>query len=400
METLHGKHLILGITGGIAAYKSADLARRLVEAGAVVRVVMTRGAQRFITPLTLQAVSGQAVHHALFDPAAEAAMGHIALARWADAIIVAPASADFLARLTHGRADDLLTTLCLASEAPLAVAPAMNRVMWQQAVTQHNIAQLMQRGVRIVGPAVGAQACGETGAGRMVEPLEIVAALREVFAGGALAGVRVLITAGPTREALDPVRFISNRSSGKMGYALAAAAREAGAGVTLVSGPVYIPVPAGVECVAVESAQDMHHAVLARVTAADIFIATAAVADYRPTHVAPQKIKKQEAALTLSLERTPDIVADVAALQRLYTVGFAAETEDVATHARAKLTAKKLDLICANEVGAQLGFETDDNAITVFWQDGTQNFPRQPKTRLAQQLIAFIAGKYHARHSS
>ena len=387
------RRILLGVTGGIAAYKSAELVRRLRERGAEVQVVMTGAATAFITPLTLQALSGRAVRTGLMDPQAEAAMSHIELARWADCILIAPASADFIARLAHGLADDLLSTVCLASEAPLLVAPAMNRVMWQHPATQANCATLAARGVRLLGPAEGEQACGEVGAGRMLEPMALVEALNVTPPGVDLRGLTVLVTAGPTREPLDPVRFLSNRSSGKMGYAVAEAARDAGADVVLVSGPVHLAAPAGVTCLPVETAEAMRAAVLQHVAAADLFIATAAVADYRPATRAADKIKKNGEPLTLSLEPTPDILAEVAGRpDRPFTVGFAAETERLAEYAEAKRRRKNLDMIAANQVDDRgLGFDSDDNALTVFWEGGSLALPRQPKRALASALLAVIA---------
>ena len=401
LELAH-KRVVLGVSGGIAAYKSAELVRRLRDAGAEVRVVMTAGATRFITPLTLQALSGQPVRSELFDAQAEAAMGHIELARWADAVLIAPASANTLARLAQGLADDLLSTLCLATRAPLLVAPAMNQAMWENAATQANVAVLQQRGVRVCGPAVGGQACGETGPGRMLEPLDLIGQLAALFATGALAGLRVLVTAGPTREPIDPVRFISNRSSGKMGYAVAAAAAEAGARVVLVSGPVALAGPDRVERVPVETAAEMHAAVLARAADCDIFIAAAAVADYRPPAAAAHKLKKQSAALRLELQRTEDILAAVAARRPApFTVGFAAETERLAEHARSKRMAKSLDMIAANWVNIPgQGFEADDNALHLFWEGGDCELPRASKEQLARALVAHIALRYNARQTS
>ncbi|HXH03879.1 MAG TPA: bifunctional phosphopantothenoylcysteine decarboxylase/phosphopantothenate--cysteine ligase CoaBC [Candidatus Competibacteraceae bacterium] len=393
---LAGKRILLGLTGGIAAYKSADLARRLAEVGAEVQVVMTAAAQTFITPLTLQAVSGRPVRTELLDPAAEAGMGHIELARWADLILIAPASADFLARLTHGFADDLLATLCLATDRPIAVAPAMNRLMWANPATQANLAILHGRGVAIWGPASGAQACGEVGEGRMLEPLELRERVIAHFGAGPLQGVRVLLTAGPTREAIDPVRYISNRSTGKMGYAVAAAAAAAGASVTLVSGPVALATPPGVERIDVESAEQMYQAVMARARAHDIFIATAAVADYRVAAPAERKIKKSAETLNLALVRNPDILASVAALGegRPFTVGFAAETHDVLAYAEDKRRRKGLDLIAANEVGEGKGFERDHNALHVLWEGGGVELPLADKNELGRQLVAVIAERY------
>lgn len=400
---LAGKNLLLGVTGGIAAYKSADLVRRLKDAGARVRVVMTEGAKAFVTPLTFQAVSGEPVHEHLLDPAAEAGMGHIELAKWADLILVAPASADFLARLAHGLANDLLSTLCLATPAPIAVAPAMNQQMWAAQATQDNLALLRRRGVRVYGPGVGSQACGDIGSGRMLEPLELVALAEAEFAARPLAGKRVLITAGPTREALDPVRYLSNHSSGRMGFALAEAARTAGAEVTLVAGPVALTTPAGVTRQDVGSALEMQAAVMAAAPGHDIFIACAAVADYRPAVVAEQKIKKNADSLSVALTKNPDILAQVSALTtgRPFCVGFAAETENVAEHARAKLARKRLDLICANDVTVPgLGFGAAQNAVTVYWPDGELALGPADKRALAQQLIQLIHQKYDEKHTA
>ena len=389
-------HVLLGVTGGIAAYKSPDLVRRLIERGAEVQVVMTAGAREFVTPLTFQAVSGRIVRTDLWDEQAEAAMGHIELARWADLVVIAPASADFIARLAGGLGDDLLATVCLATEAPVAIAPAMNRQMWASKSVQQNIATLESRGVRVLGPGEGDQACGETGAGRMLEPADIAERLLRP-PEGPLSGRRVVITAGPTREPIDPVRYLTNRSSGKMGYAMATAARAAGAEVTLVSGPVALSAPAGIDRIAVETADQMHEAVASVIDGADIFIGAAAVADYRPAQRSAGKIKKQDAAMTLALERNPDILAAVAAREaRPFTVGFAAETDDVVAQARDKLERKNLDMIIANEVGERLAFDCDDNAVTVLWPGGEQAFPRQAKTALAAALIALIASRYAA----
>jgi phosphopantothenoylcysteine decarboxylase / phosphopantothenate---cysteine ligase len=393
------RKILLGVTGGIAAYKSPDLVRRLLEHGAEVQVVMSSGAQRFVTPLTFQAVSGRAVRTDLWDEAAEAAMGHIELARWADEILVAPATAAFMARLAHGSADDLLTTLCLATAAPITLAPALNRQMWANPATQANVAVLKQRNVRFIGPASGDQACGEVGVGRMVEPAEIAEELFTARGGpGSMQGLKVVITAGPTRERIDPVRFISNRSSGKMGYAVACAAREAGAEVVLVSGPVQIPTPRGVEREDVESAEQMLQAVQQHMADADIFIAAAAVSDYRADQVAGQKIKKTSDTMTLALARAPDVLATIGRSQSPpFLVGFAAETENVERNALAKLTGKNLDMIAANQVGDGLGFDKDDNALTVYWADGKRELAFASKTALARQLIELIAERYRAR---
>jgi phosphopantothenoylcysteine decarboxylase/phosphopantothenate--cysteine ligase len=390
---LSGKHILLGLSGGIAAYKACDLVRRLRDAGAEVRVVMTEGATHFVTPLTLQALSGHPVRASLWDETAEAAMGHIELARWADAILIAPASADVMARLAAGLADDLLTTLCLATEVPLFLAPAMNRVMWAHPATQANVQTLAARGATLFGPAAGTQACGETGEGRMLEPLELVALLSRHLApeqNRPWAGRRVVITAGPTREALDPVRFLSNRSSGRMGFALAEAARDAGAAVVLVSGPTALPTPEGVTRIDVETALQMRDAVMAQMPC-DIFIGTAAVADYRPLEPAPGKIKKTADQLNLTLVKNPDILSEVAArLDRPFVVGFAAETEHVLEHARDKLVRKRLDLIAANRVGEGLAFDQPDNALTVLWAGGQAELPQADKRQLARQLIELI----------
>jgi phosphopantothenoylcysteine decarboxylase/phosphopantothenate--cysteine ligase len=385
--------VLLGVTGGIAAYKSPDLVRRLIERGADVQVVMTAAAQRFVTPMSFQAVSGHPTRSDLWDSAAEAAMGHIELARWAQIILIAPASADFIARLAGGRADDLLATLCMASEAPIVLAPAMNRVMWANKATQANVEVLVSRGIRVLGPASGNQACGEVGAGRMMEPLMLAECLLAPPSNaGLLAGLNVLITAGPTRERLDPVRYLTNRSSGKMGFAVAEAAREAGAHVTLVSGPVQLQTPAGITRINVESARDMYAAVHRQVADADVFIAAAAVADFQPVTVAKQKIKKQGASVKLELEPAPDIVKSVADMaKRPFVVGFAAETNDVEDNARSKLKRKKLDMIAANHVGDGIAFDCDDNALTVIWPGGKIEVARGPKLDVARELIALIA---------
>src|SRR5947208_2168166 len=396
---MQGKRILLGVTGGIAAYKSPDLVRRLRDRGAEVQVVMTGGAREFVTPTTFQAVSGRTVRCDLWDAAAEAAMGHIELARWADGVLIAPASADFLARLATGQANDLLSTLCLATEAPIAVAPAMNHVMWANAATRANVATLAQRGVQVFGPAEGDQACGEIGEGRMLEPVELAERVLALLpASGALAGRRVLITAGPRRERIDPVRFVSNRSSGKMGFAVAQAAREAGATVVLVAGPVSLPTPPGVARIDVESAADMLAAVLRELPGTDIFISTAAVADYRPARAAEQKIKKTAESLELAMERTADVLATVAArADRPYAVGFAAETESVEQNARTKLMKKNLDMIAANEVGHDKAFDCDDNQLIVLSRNGRHELLRAGKLTLARGLIALIEQDLAAR---
>ncbi len=400
---MQGKNILLGVTGSIAAYKAAELIRLLRQAGASVRVAMTAAASQFITPMTLQALSGEPVRQALFDPQHEAAMGHIELARWADLILVAPASADFMARLAAGMADDLLTTLCLAATAPVALAPAMNQHMWRNPATLDNSALLQRRGVILWGPAEGEQACGDQGPGRMLEVDELLSRLRDHFpVAGSLQGRRVLITAGPTREILDPVRYLSNRSSGKMGYALAEACIDQGATVTLISGPVALAVPAGVERVAVESALEMDAAVMQRVDACDLFIACAAVADYRPSTVAEQKIKKQHETMAIELVRNPDILARVAARPSPpFTVGFAAETQNPLDYADRKRKTKGVDMIAANLVGAaEGGFERDDNALTVLWEGGCCALPLSNKRRLADALVVLIAEHYEQRDSA
>ncbi len=397
--SLQPRKIILGVTGGIAAYKSPDLVRRLIEHGGDVQVVMSRGAQQFVTAFTFQAVSGKPVRTDLWDEAAEAAMGHIELARWADEIIIAPATAEFLARLAHGFADDLLTTLCLATTSQITLAPAMNHQMWTNAATQANVRLLRERGVRFIGPDSGEQACGEVGVGRMVEPTRIADEIFTVRGGaGLLHGLKVVVTAGPTRERIDPVRFISNRSSGKMGYAVAQAAREQGAEVVLVSGPVQICTPTGIERIDVESAEQMLGAVEHHIRDADIFIAAAAVSDYRCSEVASEKIKKTSDVLSLSLSRAPDVLATIGRSESPpFLVGFAAETENVERNALAKLAGKNLDMIAANRVGEGLGFDKDDNALTVYWDGGRRELALTSKIALARQLVEVIAERYRAR---
>jgi len=399
MTILFNKRILLGVTGGIAAYKSADLVRRLRERGAQVRVVMSAAACQFITPLTMQALSDNPVHSGLLDHQSEAAMSHIQLARWSDVVLVAPATANFLARLAHGLADDLLSTLCLAADVPLLVAPAMNHQMWRNQATQANAGTLASRGVRLLGPASGDQACGETGPGRMLEPGELVNAVASVFQSAQLAGVHVLITAGPTREPIDPVRFISNRSSGRMGYALARAALEAGAEVTLVSGPVSLQAPERARCIAVTTAEQMYTAVMNRVRDVNIFIAAAAVADYRSVTAVDQKIKKHDDTLALNLVKNPDILAQVADLPSPpFTVGFAAETECLQEHALEKLQSKGLDMIAANQVGDGRGFDVDENSLEVFWQQGRQVLALASKDKIARQLLDIVAKQYHDKN--
>jgi phosphopantothenoylcysteine decarboxylase/phosphopantothenate--cysteine ligase len=403
-ERATAPRVLLGVTGGIAAYKAPELVRRLVERGCEVQVVMTRGAREFVGPLTFQAVSGRRVRDDLFDPAAEAAMGHIELARWADVVVVAPATAHFMATLAGGLAPDLLSTLCLATTAPLVLAPAMNQAMWANAAVQANRATLEARGVRLLGPATGDQACGETGPGRMLEPGEIAAALLDVsgkLAARPFAGLKVVMTAGPTREPIDPVRYVTNRSSGKMGFAVAAAAREAGAEVVLVTGPVTLPTPAAVRRIDVETAEEMYRTVHDEIAGADIFIGCAAVSDYRPRAVAEQKIKRNAAELELNLVRSPDTLASVAALPRApFTVGFAAETNDVDTHARDKLERKRIDMIAANRVGKDCGFDRETNALTVYWPGGEQALGEGSKPLLARRLVELIAERYRVARTA
>jgi phosphopantothenoylcysteine decarboxylase/phosphopantothenate--cysteine ligase len=397
-QALASVRVLLGVSGGIAAYKAADLVRRLADAGAEVRVVLTESAARFVTPLTFQALSGHPVRTGLWDEAAEAAMGHIELARWAQHILIAPASADLIARLAQGMANDLLSTLCLASAAPLALAPAMNQQMWAHAAVQSNLALLRTRGVAVFGPGAGSQACGDVGLGRMLEPTDIVAELAALRSPRHLAGTRVVVSAGPTYEDIDPVRFLGNRSSGRMGFAVAEAAAEQGAQVTLVAGPVHLPTPPRVTRVDVRSAREMREAVLAAVAGSDIYIAAAAVGDFRPADVAAHKIKKAgDGGLTLALTQNPDILAEVAAASpRPFVVGFAAETQNVEAYARAKLERKKLDLIAANRVGAGAGFEVEDNSLTLIDANGSEHLDCAPKRELARCLIARIAERFRA----
>lgn len=401
MASLTGKRILLGISGGIAAYKCAELTRRLIERGADVRVVMTTAAKEFITPLTMQAVSGHPVADSLLDPAAEASMGHIELAKWADIVLIAPATADLIARMAAGMGNDLLSTLVLATDSPIAVSPAMNQQMYANLATQENIATLTRRGMNIWGPAAGQQACGDVGMGRMLEPMDLVHRCEAFFLLTAsepkrLEGTSVLITAGPTREAIDPVRYISNHSSGKMGYAIADAAAQLGANVTLVSGPVSLNAPSHVDRISIDSAEQMHLAVMEHAQSHDIFIACAAVADFRPSHIAEQKLKKtsDEDGMTITMIKNPDIVASVAALteQRPFTVGFAAETQEVEKYARAKLERKNLDMICANDVSIQgQGFNSDDNALHLYWKDGNKALPLTVKSELGKAIMLEIA---------
>jgi phosphopantothenoylcysteine decarboxylase/phosphopantothenate--cysteine ligase len=410
MDFLSGKHILVGVCGGIAAYKSAELVRLLRGAGARVRVVMTATAGEFVGARTFQGLSGEPVWQGWSDD--RSGMDHIELARWADRVLIAPTTADMLARLAHGRADDLLAAICLATEAPLLVAPAMNQAMWRHPATEANCALLGQRGVRLCGPDTGEQACGEVGPGRMLQPEALARIVSESFREDVLAGMNVLVTAGPTREPLDPVRYLSNRSSGKMGYAVAVAAREAGAAVTLISGPVALPAPGGVSLVRVETAQEMLEAVLQRVGDCDIFIAAAAVADYRPGEIATRKLKKRAGDWSLSLKPVPDILATVASLQSPpFCVGFAAETEQLQRNAQTKRRAKGVAMVAANKVGAGLGFDADDNALLLVWEGGQLQLEKDSKYRIAKQLIEQVAGRYkvsapvtdretHAKHSA
>ena len=402
MSGLSGSQILIGVTGGVAAYKSADLVRRLIERGATVRVAMTSSAKQFISPLTMQAVSGHPVHEDLLNSDSEAGMGHIELARWADQVVVAPATADFIARLAAGLADDLLSTLCLATEATLSVAPAMNRVMWCNPATQRNITTLKDRGISVLGPDIGSQACGETGPGRMMEPGTIVYNLESDDTDKSLEGTSVLVTAGPTWEAFDPVRVLTNHSSGKMGYAIAGAAREAGATVTLVSGPTTLAPPPKVVICNVTTALEMLSAVEERITSTDIFISVAAVSDYRPGEKQPQKIKKQAATINVELVRNPDILATVAAyVSPPFTVGFAAETEAPVIQARQKLDQKNVDMIIANQVGGNNNpFGSDQNDLILVDRQGETDLGQGTKTDLAERLILEIALRYHEKHSA
>jgi phosphopantothenoylcysteine decarboxylase/phosphopantothenate--cysteine ligase len=399
MSVLRHKRVLLGVTGGIAAYKSADLVRALTQSEAAVRVVMTAAAHEFITPVTMQAVSGHKVYSSLFDDETHGGMGHIELARWADLILVAPATADFMAQLAHGHAAELLTTLCLAATSPIALAPAMNQAMWENQATQDNCEQLKKRGITILGPAVGAQACGEWGFGRMLEPLDIIASAEGLFASGALSGVTIVITAGPTHETIDPVRYLSNHSSGKMGYALAQAASAMGGRVVLISGPVALAPPPGVAVISVVSAHEMAQAVADHIDSADIFISAAAVADFRVAEPKSEKIPKEVAGLTLHLIKNEDILVWVASHKpRPFCVGFAAETHDLIAKAKEKLTKKSLDMIIANQVGMQdQGFHSDYNACQALWAGGEKAFARMEKRQLARELVLLIAEHYRAK---
>jgi phosphopantothenoylcysteine decarboxylase/phosphopantothenate--cysteine ligase len=398
------QRILLGVTGGVAAYKAPELVRRLAARGCQVQVVMTRSAGEFTTAVALQAVSGRRVREDLWDPDAEAAMGHIELARWADIVLVAPATANFIGLLAHGLAGDLLSTVCLATTAPIVLAPSMNRQMWANPAVRANWAVLAQRGVRFIGPAEGEQACGEHGLGRMAEPDDIAAAVLASPAAAqrrSLPGLKVIVTAGPTREPIDPVRYITNRSSGRMGYAIAAAAREAGADVTLISGPVALDTPPGVQRIDVETAQQMYEQVHRSIGGTDVFIACAAVSDYRPQSAAPDKIKRSAPEMKLDLVRSPDTLASVAALtDPPFTVGFAAETRDVERHARDKLERKGVDMIAANRVGPDCGFDRDTNELVVYWRGGEARLGKDSKAVLAQRLLDVVAERYREQRSA
>ena len=400
MCSLSNKRIIVGVTGGIAAYKSAEVVRRLQDRGAEVRVVMTPGAEEFLRPLTMQALSGHPVHTGLLDEKAEAGMGHIELARWADLLLIAPASADFIANMVHGRADSLLAAIYLATPAKVAIAPAMNQAMWSHSASVENINNLTRRGVTIIGPESGSQACGDIGPGRMEQPDSIIEQASSLFNSGVLQGKKVVITAGPTREALDPVRYISNHSSGKMGYALAAAAIDAGADVTLISGPVALSIPEKCQGILVMSADEMQQAALEFAEGADIFIATAAVADYKAASIASEKIKSGDDKMTISLEKNPDIVSSVAStFEDLFVIGFAAESNDVETYAKGKLEQKHLDAIVANDISrTDIGFNSDDNEVSWIDADSTIVFSKRSKAQLARDLVAQIAIKINSTH--
>ena len=401
MHKLIGKRIVLGVTGGISAYKAAFLVRLLRKNGANVRVVMTQSATKFVTPLTFQALSAKPVHTELLDLNTETAMSHIELAKWADLILIAPASANFIARYANGFAEDLLSTLCLATDSPVIIAPAMNQQMWRNQATQENLERINARGITVVGPTVGVQACGDDGPGRMLEPEEIVVHTANMFQTNILTGSRLLVTAGPTREAIDPVRFLSNRSSGRMGYAVATAAAEAGADVTLISGPVDLAAIGIEKVIHVTSAEEMQESVMQRINNIDIFISAAAVADYRAQKISEQKIKKSDDTYELIMQKNPDILAEVSALYDApFTVGFAAETENLELNAQTKLHLKNLDMIAANQVDKKLGIDCDENALTIFWKTGREKLPLAPKNKLARSLIKLIALQYNEKNSN
>ena len=401
MHKLIGKRIVLGVTGGISAYKAAFLVRLLRKNGANVRVVMTQSATKFVTPLTFQALSAKPVHTELLDLNTETAMGHIELAKWADLILIAPASANFIARYANGFAEDLLSTLCLATDSPVIIAPAMNQQMWRNQATQENLERINARGITVVGPTAGVQACGDDGPGRMLEPEEIVVHTANIFETNILTGSRLLVTAGPTREAIDPVRFLSNRSSGRMGYAVATAAAEAGADVTLISGPVDLAAIGIEKVIHVTSAEEMQESVMQRINNIDIFISAAAVADYRAQKISEQKIKKSDDTYELIMQKNPDILAEVSALYDApFTVGFAAETENLELNAQTKLHLKNLDMIAANQVDKKLGIDCDENALTIFWKTGHEKLSLAPKNKLARSLIKLIALQYNEKNSN
>ncbi len=401
MHKLIGKRIVLGVTGGISAYKAAFLVRLLRKNGANVRVVMTQSATKFVTPLTFQALSAKPVHTELLDLNTETAMGHIELAKWADLILIAPASANFIARYANGFAEDLLSTLCLATDSPVIIAPAMNQQMWRNQATQENLERINARGITVVGPTAGVQACGDDGPGRMLEPEEIVVHTANIFQTNILTGSRLLVTAGPTREAIDPVRFLSNRSSGRMGYAVATAAAEAGADVTLISGPVDLAAIGIEKVIHVTSAEEMQESVMQRINNIDIFISAAAVADYRVQKISEQKIKKSDDTYELIMQKNPDILTEVSALYDApFTVGFAAETENLELNAQTKLHLKNLDMIAANQVDKKLGIDCDENSLTIFWKTGREKLPLAPKNKLARSLIKLIALQYNEKNSN
>ncbi len=401
MSNLSNKNIVLGVSGSIAAYKSAELIRRLQDSGASVKVVMTKSSVEFITPLTMQALSGNPVHTELLDEASERAMSHIELARWADILIIAPASANLIAKLSHGRADDLLTAVCLATSADILIAPAMNNQMWLNRATQKNISELKLMGHHVLAPEDGKQACGETGPGRMVETNQIISIANTLFSSGSLSGTKVLLTAGPTREPLDPIRYLSNYSSGKMGFALAEAARSAGAEVTLVTGPVSLLTPKYVVRHDIETAQDMLKACVEHASSCDIFICCAAVADYRPRRREPQKIKKNDATLNMEMMRNPDILSNITAqFEQIFSVGFAAETTNLIENAQQKLLKKKLDLIVANDVSdPEIGFDSDHNEVLLLWANGNEKLEQASKAIISKQIINRLALIYHENRS-
>ena len=403
MKSLINKNILLGVTGGIAAYKSAEIVRHLKKSGASVRVVMTRSAEEFITPLTLQALSGNRVSTELLDAEAEAAMGHIELAKWADGILIAPATANTIARLSSGRGDDLLSTVTLAFDGPISIAPAMNQAMWRDERTQENLNKLINNNFGICGPGSGEQACGDIGLGRMLEPLEILEMFSSSFDKGIMSGKRILITAGPTQEPIDPVRFITNRSSGKMGYALAEAAIESGAQVTLISGPVNIEPPSNCNLVAIKTAKEMYESVMHHIKGADVYIGTAAVSDYSPAHINESKIKKDgsNAAMVLELKENQDILKSVSELEeRPYVVGFAAETDNLIENAEKKLNNKNLDLIVANDVSdKEIGFDSDENEVTLITHEEKQLIQKQNKRKISKNIIEFISGRINEQNN-